>query len=95
MIIERWTWKAKVGCRAEVIELIKAGVAETGLTPRICSYVFGPYDIVSSDLEFETEEDRKKWWDEVDWKQPKMAEWLKKRPDLVESHGPHELLRVH
>jgi hypothetical protein len=95
MIIERWTWKAKVGCRAEVIELVKAMVEEAGLTPRVCTYAFGPYQVVISDLEFETEQDRQEWWAGVDWSQPAMVEWHKKEPDLTESDIDHALLHVH
>ena len=94
MIIERWTWNVKVGCRDEVIELVKALVEETGLTPRVCTFTYGPYETVTSDLEFETEEDHKKFWDDLDWSQPKAAEWSKKRPDLTES-SYRELLQVH
>jgi hypothetical protein len=95
MIVERWTWKVKLGCRAEVIELAKTAIAEAGLTPRICSFIFGPYDIVSSDLEFESEEDRQKWWAGLDWSQPGLAEWRKKEPELLVSGTSHELLHVH
>jgi hypothetical protein len=95
MIVERFTWKAKVGCRAEVIELVKALVEEIGLTPRVCSYVFGPYDIVSSDLEFETMEDREKFWADFDGSGPAWAEFHEKLPDLTGSGATHELLQVH
>lgn len=94
MIVERWTWKVKHGCRDEVIELGKAAVEEFGVTPRICTFAFGPWDIVISDLEFESEEDRKKLWADVDWSQPALAEWSKKEPELVVS-ATHELLEVH
>lgn len=95
MIIERWTWKVKVGCRAEVIELVKAVVEESGLTPRVCTFTYGRYyEMVTSDLEFETEEDQKKFWNDLDSSQPAWVEWQKKRPDLTES-SRRELLRVH
>lgn len=95
MIVERWTWKTREGHRAEVIELVKALVEEAGLTPRVCSYVFGPYNVVSSDLEFETMEDRAKFWESFDPSQPRMAEWNRKRPDLVDHDTTCHLLRVH
>ena len=97
MIVERWTWKVKVGCRTEVIKMVKAMVEEAGLTPRVCTYTFGPWWIVTSDLEFETEEDRREFWKDFDFSAPAFAEWYKKRPDLLESYegNHHELLQVH
>ena len=70
-------------------------VAEAGLKSRVCSYRFGPWEIVTSDLEFETEEDRIKYWkDDFDRSAPAYVEWHEKYPDLCESYE-HELLRVH
>ena len=94
MIIARYTWKAKSGCRAEVITLVKAMVERLGFTPRVCTYEWGSYDIVTSDLEFETMEDLDKFWKDLDRSQPAWVEWLKNYPDLVESHWS-ELLQVH
>ena len=94
MLVQRFSWKAKTGCRAEVIKLVKAAVEETGVTPRVWTYMFGAYDMVFSDYEFESEEDRKEFWAGVNWSQPAIAEWYKIQPDLVESHWI-ELLRVH
>ncbi len=94
MRIMRFTWKAKTGCRAEVIRLVKAMVVELSLTPRVCTYMYGAYDIVTSYLEFETEEDQNKFWNNIDTSQPAWVEFHKKLPDLVESHWS-ELLQVH
>jgi hypothetical protein len=95
MVIERWTWKAKFGCKDEVIKFVKAVVEEAGLTPRVCSYVFGPYEIVTSDLEFETEQDRQEFWDDFDGNKPNITEWHKKQRDLTESEISHDLLHMH
>jgi hypothetical protein len=94
MIVERWTWKVKVGSRAEVIELLKDWVQAAGLTPRVCTYVYGLYEVVTSDLEFETQEDQNQFWNDLDWSRPALAEWSKRRPDLTES-SHRELLQVH
>ena len=94
MIMERRTYKTKVGCRDEVIKLIKALVEEQGLTPRVCTYVDGPQDIVTSYLEFETEEARQKWMDSRDPSGPVFVEAHEKVPDLIESYSK-ELLQVH
>ena len=95
MIVERLTFKVKVGCRAKFIELTKAVVEEAGMTSRVFSYRFGPHDIVISDLEFESMEDHRKFWDDLDWSQPKAAEWYKKEADLTESGQTNELLNLH
>lgn len=94
MIIARFSWKAKTGCRPEVIKLVKALAEELGFTPRVCTYRWGVYDTVTSEFEFETMEDQDKFWNNVDPSQPAYAEWIKKVPDLVESHWM-ELLHVH
>jgi hypothetical protein len=94
MIVVRRTWKTKEGCRAEVIKLLKAAVEETGLTPRVCTYVDGPQDIVTSYLEFETDEDRLQWRDSIDFSRPASVEWHEKGPDLTESYCK-EILQVH
>ena len=94
MVIARYHWKAKTGCREELIKLVKAAVEELGFTPRVCTYVWGFWDTVTSDLEFETMEDEGKFWDNVDTSQPAFAELVEKEPDLFESHW-RELLQVH
>ena len=94
MIIARYSWKAKTGCRAGIIEFIKGLVKELGFTPRVCTHVWGSYDMVTSDLEFETMEDLDKFWSNLE-PIPAFVEWEeKKRVDLVESHW-RELLQVH
>jgi hypothetical protein len=95
MIIERWTWVAKTGCRAEVIKLVKAMVTELGFTPRVCTYQFGSYNTVVSELEFESEEDIKKFWAGVDQSKPAWVEWHKRNVDLTVPHHTHERLWVH
>ena len=96
MIVERITWRVKhYGCRAELIQLTKAMVEETGLTPRVSSYRFGPSDIVTSDLEFESEEERKKWWAGIDWSQPAAVERTRKSRELLAPGTTRELLVVH
>ena len=94
MIVERFTYKVKIGCEAEVVKLVKAMVEEAGLTPRVCTFTYGPREIVTSDLEFETEEDKKEFWKDLDWSAPAAAEVGKKATDLVESHWK-DLLQVH
>ena len=93
MIVERSTWKVKHECRDEFIELIKAALEEQDVTYRVCSFIFGPYDVVVTDTEFETEEEqRTHTWD---WSKPKFSEFAKKHDDLIASGPINELLRVH
>lgn len=93
MIVHRHLWKVKHGCRDEFIESTKAMLDEAGVAYRICSFIFGPYDTVIVDTEFETEEDRQRFsWD---WNKPIMAKWHERHYDLVESGVVNELLRVH
>jgi hypothetical protein len=95
MIIERFTWKVGHQQMDEFIKSVKAMVEKAGWTTRICTFMFGPMDIVIHDLEFETEEDRQKYWTSIDWSLPEITEFKKKYADLAESGATHELLRVH
>ena len=99
MIVQRWTFNVKIGCRDEVIKQIKAAVEETGVTPRICTYAWGcgPYDVVWYEVEFESKEDRRKYLAGIDWNNlgPAMAEFSNKQSDLVESPRTGELIVVH
>ena len=95
MIVVRYTWKVNHIRQSEFIELVKAAVEEAGLTPRICSYVFGPTDTVTSDLEYETIEDWVKRRNDWDRSQPAFAEFLKKYPDLAEIGMTTEVLQVY
>ena len=96
MIVERWTWKAKVGRRDELIELAKAWVERYGLTGRVCTFEFGgTWNIVFVDVEFETMQDQQKFWDDYDWSRPEAIETLKKFQNLWEPDSTHELLVVH
>ena len=95
MIVERITWKVNHIHHSEFIKLVKAAVEGLGKTPRICSYMFGPKDVVTSDLEFETMDDRQKYWADLDRNQADFVEWIKKYPDLAEIGMTAELLRVH
>ena len=95
MVIERWTFPVKTDSQFEFIELIKASIAESGLTPHVYTYIVGPHDVVIVDAVFETEEERIKYWEGVDWSKPKAAEYQKKSADLVEYGVTNELLREH
>jgi hypothetical protein len=87
----------KIGCKPEVIKLVKALAEEAGMTPRVCTYRYGPLSLVTSDFEFQTEEDRIQYWKDFDWSAPAAVEWHNKLHDLLESwEGNHrELLQVH
>jgi hypothetical protein len=93
VIVSRHKWRVKHGCRDEFIELIKAALDEDGVPYRVCSFIYGDYDAVLVDTEYETEEDHLEH--SYDWSKPKISEWAAKLDDLVESGTVHELLRVH
>ena len=95
MTVERWTGKVKIGYTGELIEVLKAASEEVGLTNRICSFMYCPFDVVILDNEFESEEAvLENQAVRHDKGGPALAEWGKKRPELVVSET-HELLRVH
>jgi hypothetical protein len=93
VIVKRHYWKVKHSCRGEFIKLIKAAMDEAGIPNRVYSYIYGPYDTVVVDAEYETEEDAVRH--RYDWSLPKISEWAQKRHDLLEGGLVNELLRVH
>ena len=95
MIIQRFTHKVKVGCKDELIEVLKAWSEEAGFTPRVSTHWIGPLDVVISDIEHASIEDHNKFWADYDWGQPQAVEWLEKWDDLRESGATNELLQVH
>jgi len=94
MIAERITWKLKPGCKREAIEMLKSSSEPSGPVYRVYSFMFGGNgETVVLELEFETLEDRQKFW--ADWSaQPESAEVAARFQELMETGGVHELLRV-
>jgi hypothetical protein len=95
MIVERIVWKAKVGCRDELIKLAKAWLERYGLTGRVCTFDSGDHATVWVNLDFETKEDRETFWANYDWSRPEAIETLEKFQNLLAYEGTHELVRVH
>ena len=95
MIVERVTWKVNHIHQSEFIELLKALVEAMGHTPRVCSCMFGPADTVTSELEFETMEDREKSVNDFDLSMPEYVAYVEKYPELAETGMTRELLRLH
>jgi hypothetical protein len=44
MVVDRWTWTAKRGCRHEFFEATRALFKANGFAGRFCTHTFGPYD---------------------------------------------------
>jgi hypothetical protein len=95
MIIERFTWKVSHQRHKEFIRLVKALVEAMGHTPRVCSYLFGDADIVTSELEFQSLADREQSVIDFDYSLPEWAAFVERYPDLAETGMTRELLRVH
>jgi hypothetical protein len=95
MIVERWTWTAKVGRRDEFVEMIKALLELNGFAGRVCTFEQGPFDKVTFYQEFESMEDRQEVWDAIDWSRPEVVELTEKWDDLIETGTTSEILRVH
>ena len=95
MLVERFTWKVSHLVQKEFIELLKAMLEAQGKTPRVCTYVFGDRDIVTSDLHYETLADREKDVADFDYNQPEWIAFVAKYPDLAETGMTCELLQMH
>jgi hypothetical protein len=95
MVVERVSYRVKHEHKREFIELVKALVAAAGVAPRVCSSIYGDTGVVTSDLEFETEEDQHKFWSNFDFSMPEYVEFMDKFADMTETGYIHELWRVH
>lgn len=65
-----------------------------GLTTRIYSTRFGTWNKVTLEVEYETEEDRQKYWAGVEWT-GELAEFVETHHDMLELGQTRELLELH
>jgi hypothetical protein len=97
MIVERWTWQAKQGCREDLIgwcRKLREREENRGQTMRIYSTQFGTWNKVTLEHEHETEEARQQYWAGVEWTE-ELGEFVKTRDDMTESGQTRELLSLH
>ena len=85
MIVERFTHTAKPGYREELVELLKGWVEGSGAPGRVLTPGYADWDMVELDVEWETNEDMDKFWNDYDSSQPGVSEFHKKNKDLRES----------
>ena len=84
MIVIRYTHTAKPGKRNELIDLLKNWI-EAGMPGRVLTPGYADWDKVELECEWETEEDRQKFWADYDRSHPKIVEFHEKISDLRES----------
>lgn len=90
MIVQRFIWKAKVGCTEKMVELLKAEIAKGTKKWRIYTSDIGQFDLVSGEVEFENLPELEKFWN--DWyAQPTTADFLEKWSPLEEHGGGNEV----
>jgi hypothetical protein len=94
MIVERFTYKAKVGETSKLVEMLKDWLEASGLTGRVCSNN-NAWGITTLDLEFDTSEDKLKFWADYDFNSQKWQEYWKKFNELRESGTTREEWQVH
>ena len=93
MIVDRVIRTAKPGCKYELIKVLKSWVEWSGVTGRVYTSNVS-YDTVILDIDFETEEDRRKFYDGLDWSQREMVEITTKINDLRASGMFWEILTL-
>jgi hypothetical protein len=96
MIVQRSTWKVKVGCYDKFVELVRAEATKNrdpSYKTRIYTGNIGPFDAVAVDFEFEDLAALEKFWTEWSTK-PETAEFWKKWNELVEAGGGNEVWNV-
>jgi hypothetical protein len=94
MIVERRTFKAKLGKLLDVADMAKAQRDKVGGSGRICtSFVGGAVNRVILEWEFENEAAREQFWEE--WSaRPETPAFMEKFNQLIENDGSSELLKV-
>jgi hypothetical protein len=92
MIVNRPTWKITHLHHEELIELLEAMLETQGKTPRVCSYVFGDRDTVTSGLHYGTMADREQDIADFNHDRSEGTKLVEKHPDLAETGMTSELL---
>jgi hypothetical protein len=97
MIVVRYTHTAKPGKRNEIIELLKGWVEGAGVSGRVLTPGYANWDAVEIEVEWETEEDRRKFWAGYDSirSRPRVAEFHEKLSDLRESGSTRVQWQTH
>ena len=94
MVVERITHFVKYGYNKELLELLKALPAPEMPPTRFYRGATGPGPRIISEMEFESEIERVKWWHSfVLEPTPEWEEWGKKYAEYVDRHSI-ELLDV-
>jgi hypothetical protein len=93
MIVDRVMRTAKPGCKHELIKVLKSWVEWSGVTGRVYTSN-ASYDTVILDIDFDTEEDRREFYDGLDWSQREMVEVSEKLDDLRTSGMTWEILTL-
>jgi len=91
MIVERQVFKVKPGHVNDTVEVLQEMWKLVDPVPsRIYTVIAGPHYTVYLDLEFESFEQREKWWADMN---PKVAPLMDRWYALVDAGGGIELLR--
>jgi alpha-D-ribose 1-methylphosphonate 5-triphosphate synthase subunit PhnH len=81
MIVHRVIRTAKPGCSSELRKVLKSWVELSGATGRVYT-TNANHDTVILDVDFDTEEDLKEFYNGLDWDQREMVEITTKINDL-------------
>jgi len=86
VIVQRNVYKAKWGCGDRLVAMVKEKGARLGRAARNRIYTphTGPWPTVVVDLEFESEDEREKFFAELA-ASPEHRAWLEKLGEVVES----------
>ena len=95
MIVQRMTWVAKPGNKAEMVEILQA-LWKLGPHPTPAHRIYvhmGSGDVVQQEIEFEDFEAREKFWADA-MSMPEAAPYFQKWNELRDSGQTSELLRL-
>jgi hypothetical protein len=84
-VVMRFTHTAKPGCRGELAQLVKDQIERLGLAPRVLlpSFTSTDWGKVTTEVDFDTEQERREFWDNLDWSDPQSVEYERKVSELT------------
>jgi len=84
MIVQRHVFKAKWGCGEKLVALLTEEWEKRGLCYRIYTPITGPWPTVVVEGEFQSQDEREKFWAELSAR-PDIPAYVDKMGEVVES----------
>jgi len=99
MLINRRTFNVRPGCMEEIIQLVKDIGRDVGSLPsgaretRLSTALFGPFDVLVTEVEFENMEQYQQYWNEA-FSHPAATKFFETWDKLIAGGGTNEIWEV-